>query len=95
MKLILMGIFYSFFIMNLIFCLYRKYFLVMLLMLEFMVLNIFFILNLMLMFLSMDFFFLMIFLVITVCEGVLGISILVNMLRMYGMDYFLIFSILL
>nr|UJG45458.1 NADH dehydrogenase subunit 4L [Ceraclea annulicornis] len=84
--------YFGFFISNLIFCIYRNYFLIMLMMLEFMVLNIFFMLNIFVWLMNLDFFILMIFLVVTVCEGVLGISIMVNMLRMGGIDYFRAFN---
>nr|YP_010586624.1 NADH dehydrogenase subunit 4L [Triaenodes qinglingensis]UZZ44438.1 NADH dehydrogenase subunit 4L [Triaenodes qinglingensis] len=94
MKYIYMSIYLGMFISNLIFCFYSKYLLVMLMMLEFMVLNIFFLFNFYLFFNSLTFFFLMIFLIITVCEGVMGVAIMVNMFRMYGMDYFCVFNFL-
>nr|YP_010586429.1 NADH dehydrogenase subunit 4L [Oecetis caucula]UZZ44217.1 NADH dehydrogenase subunit 4L [Oecetis caucula] len=92
MKFIFFVIYFSFLVMNLIFCLYKKYLLVMLMILEFMMLNIFFFLNLYLNLLSLDFFFIMVFLIVVVCESVLGVSIMINMLRMYGNDYFYIFN---
>nr|YP_010875353.1 NADH dehydrogenase subunit 4L [Nycteribia allotopa]WGW15007.1 NADH dehydrogenase subunit 4L [Nycteribia allotopa] len=72
----------------------KKHLLMMLLSLEYMVLSLFMI---MYMYISMMFnmyFLLMIFLVMTVCEGVLGLSILVSMVRMYGNDNFQVFNIL-
>nr|YP_009526511.1 NADH dehydrogenase subunit 4L [Triaenodes tardus]AXU98794.1 NADH dehydrogenase subunit 4L [Triaenodes tardus] len=94
MKYVYIMIFMGMFVSNLIFCLYRKYLLIMLMMLEFMVLNIFFFLNFYLYFYNINYFFLMIFLVVTVCEGVMGVAIMVNMFRMYGLDYFCIFNLL-
>nr|AYR05266.1 NADH dehydrogenase subunit 4L [Coleoptera sp. ACP-2013] len=70
----------------------RKHLLLMLLSLEFMVvslyLNIYSFLSLM----NYDYFFSMIFLSVSVCEGALGLSILVMMIRTYGNDYILSFS---
>nr|AYR05159.1 NADH dehydrogenase subunit 4L [Coleoptera sp. ACP-2013] len=70
----------------------RKHLLVMLLSLEFIVISIY--LNLMIYFtqMSYDYFFLMIFLTMSVCEGVLGLSVLVLMIRSWGNDYVLTFS---
>nr|APX39270.1 NADH dehydrogenase subunit 4L [Psylliodes affinis] len=74
------------------FTLNRKHFLLMLLSLEFIVislyLNMFMYLNMM----NYEFFFSMIFLTISVCEGVLGLSILILMVRMQGNDFILTFS---
>nr|APX40248.1 NADH dehydrogenase subunit 4L [Psylliodes circumdatus] len=74
------------FIMN------RKHLLLMLLSLEFIIISLY--LN-MFMYLSMmnyEFFFSMIFLTVSVCEGVLGLSILIMMVRVHGNDFILTFS---
>nr|WCL18767.1 NADH dehydrogenase subunit 4L [Raymondia sp. A GC-2023a] len=66
----------------------RKHLLSMLLSLEYMILSMFI---LMIMYFNMfqnEFFFMMMFLIFSVCEGVLGLSILVSIIRMYGNDYF-------
>nr|YP_010586013.1 NADH dehydrogenase subunit 4L [Anisocentropus kawamurai]UZZ43749.1 NADH dehydrogenase subunit 4L [Anisocentropus kawamurai] len=83
---------FSFFLADYIFCLNRKHLLIMLLMMEFMVLNLMVILFYYLSNLNYDFYFFMMFMVIMVCEGVLGIAIMVNMVRIYGNDYFQIFN---
>nr|AGD80122.1 NADH dehydrogenase subunit 4L [Scirpophaga incertulas]AGG84306.1 NADH dehydrogenase subunit 4L [Scirpophaga incertulas] len=83
-----------FFIGNFIFVSMYKHLLVILLSLEFMVLSIFFFLVIYLGGLSYDMYMLMIFLVFSVCEGALGISILVSMIRTHGNDYFQSFSLL-
>nr|APX40859.1 NADH dehydrogenase subunit 4L [Longitarsus curtus] len=74
------------------FILNRKHFLLMLLVLEFIViityLNLYIYLSLM----NYEFFFSMIFLTMSVCEGVLGLSILILMVRIHGNDYILTFS---
>nr|ALI86983.1 NADH dehydrogenase subunit 4L [Cryptolestes turcicus] len=65
----------------------RKHFLLMLLSLEFIVLSLY--IN-MFYYFSMnnfDFFFMMIFLTMSVCEGALGLSMLISMIRMHGNDY--------
>nr|YP_010947263.1 NADH dehydrogenase subunit 4L [Andraca trilochoides]WGO62275.1 NADH dehydrogenase subunit 4L [Andraca trilochoides] len=83
-----------FFIGNLIFVSKNKHLLIVLLSLEFMVLMIFFFLLLLLSFVEYDMYMLMVFLVFSVCEGSLGLSILVSMIRTHGNDYFQSFSFL-
>lgn len=65
----------------------RKHLLLILLRLEFIVLslyiNIFYYLRIN----NFDFFFIMIFLTIRVCEGALGLSILIRIIRIHGNDY--------
>uniref|UniRef100_UPI00315DB57E NADH dehydrogenase subunit 4L n=1 Tax=Sinobirma bouyeri TaxID=1236722 RepID=UPI00315DB57E len=90
----LMVIFIMFIIGNLIFVSKNKHLLIVLLSLEFIVLGIFFILLFMLSFIEFDMYMLMIFLVFSVCEGALGLSILVSMIRTHGNDYFQSFSLL-
>nr|AYM85173.1 NADH dehydrogenase subunit 4L [Galerucella sp. EMHAU-15070821] len=72
----------------------RKHLLMMLLSLEFIVvvlyLNLFFYLSLM----AYEYFFSMVFLTMTVCEGALGLSILILMVRVHGNDYITSFSFL-
>nr|YP_010895219.1 NADH dehydrogenase subunit 4L [Ornidia obesa]WJW73758.1 NADH dehydrogenase subunit 4L [Ornidia obesa] len=84
--LMMMGIFI--FISN------RKHLLSMLLSLEYIVLSLFYMLFLYLNMLNYESYFSMVFMTFSVCEGVLGLSILVSMIRMYGNDYFQSFSIL-
>nr|ALO70749.1 NADH deshydrogenase subunit 4L [Neobisnius villosulus] len=76
------------------FCLKRKHFLLMLLSLEFIVLSLYFLLMLYLMDFSFEFYFSMIFLTMSVCEGALGLSLLVSMIRTHGNDYFQTFNML-
>nr|YP_009186005.1 NADH dehydrogenase subunit 4L [Tetartopeus terminatus]ALO71201.1 NADH deshydrogenase subunit 4L [Tetartopeus terminatus] len=77
-----------------VFCLKRKHFLSMLLSLEFIVLSLYFNLFIYLSFFSFEFYFSMIFLTMSVCEGALGLSILVMMIRSHGNDYFKSFNLL-
>nr|QLY89785.1 NADH dehydrogenase subunit 4L [Empis tessellata] len=72
----------------------RKHLLSMLLSLEFIVLSLFFFLFIYLNFLNYENFFSMMFLTFSVCEGALGLSILVSMIRTHGNDYFQSFSVL-
>nr|WCH58162.1 NADH dehydrogenase subunit 4L [Scelimena sp. 1 JL-2023a] len=65
----------------------REHLLLLLLSLEYMVLGIFFYIFLYLNFYGYVGSFLIIFLVFTVCEGALGLSILVSMVRFCGNDY--------
>nr|ARH54581.1 NADH dehydrogenase subunit 4L [Platystomos albinus] len=69
------------------FSLNRKHFLVMLLSLEFLVISLYLLLSLNFCLLSNEYFFLMIFLTMSVCEGALGLSILVSLIRSFGNDY--------
>nr|ALO70599.1 NADH deshydrogenase subunit 4L [Gyrohypnus fracticornis] len=70
------------------FCLKRKHFLLMLLSLEFIILALFINLFIYLSMFSYEFYFSMIFISMSVCEGVLGLAILISMIRSHGNDYF-------
>nr|AXS65737.1 NADH dehydrogenase subunit 4L [Staphylinoidea sp. 8 KM-2017] len=72
----------------------RKHFLVMLLSLEFIVLSLYLNLYYYLMEFNNEYYFSMIFLTMSVCEGALGLSILVSMIRTHGNDYFKTFNLL-
>nr|YP_009001916.1 NADH dehydrogenase subunit 4L [Neochauliodes bowringi]AFB20498.1 NADH dehydrogenase subunit 4L [Neochauliodes bowringi] len=72
----------------------RKHLLLMLLSLEFIVICLFSWLMWFLLVFNYEFYFSMVFLTFTVCEGALGLSILVSMIRTHGNDYFNSFSIL-
>lgn len=78
----------------LVFSLKRKHLLLMLLRLEFVVLSVYYVLFIYLSYLGRDYFFSIIFLTFRVCEGVLGLSILVSLIRTHGNDYFQSFSLL-
>nr|QTZ20315.1 NADH dehydrogenase subunit 4L [Spodoptera dolichos] len=79
---------------NLIFVSKHKHLLIVLLSLEFIVLSIFFFMLVYLIFIEYDMYMLMLFLVFSVCEGALGLSILVSMIRTHGNDYFQSFNLL-
>nr|YP_010621028.1 NADH dehydrogenase subunit 4L [Hebardina formosana]WAX39411.1 NADH dehydrogenase subunit 4L [Hebardina formosana] len=66
----------------------HKHLLVTLLSLEFIVLLLFLMLYMYLNCFNYELFFSMVFLTFSVCEGALGLSILVSMIRSYGNDYF-------
>nr|YP_010715436.1 NADH dehydrogenase subunit 4L [Phalera assimilis]WDE24568.1 NADH dehydrogenase subunit 4L [Phalera assimilis] len=83
-----------YFIGNLIFVSKRKHLLIVLLSLEFLVLSIFFFMLIFLMLIEYNMYMLMVFLVFSVCEGALGLSILVSMIRTHGNDYFQSFNLL-
>lgn len=72
----------------------RKHLLSILLRLEYIVLILFFILFLYLNIINYEIFFSIIFLTFSVCEGALGLSILVSIIRTHGNDYFQSFSVL-
>nr|YP_010567127.1 NADH dehydrogenase subunit 4L [Porotermes quadricollis]UZC33356.1 NADH dehydrogenase subunit 4L [Porotermes quadricollis] len=71
-----------------VFCSARKHLLITLLSLEFIVLTLFLVIYFYLCSFNYELFFMVVFLVFSVCEGVLGLSILVSMIRSYGNDYF-------
>nr|QWZ46423.1 NADH dehydrogenase subunit 4L [Stenomorpha consobrina] len=77
-----------------VFSMKRKHLLLMLLSLEYIVLSIYMMLYIYLSFFNNEYFFSMIFLTFSVCEGVLGLSILVSLIRSHGNDYFQSFSLL-
>nr|YP_010449384.1 NADH dehydrogenase subunit 4L [Jamides bochus]UTT74588.1 NADH dehydrogenase subunit 4L [Jamides bochus] len=83
-----------FLIGNMIFVSKKKHLLIMLMSLEFIVLSMYFLLMLYLMNIMFNMYMLMIFLVLTVCEGALGLSILVSMIRTHGNDYFQSFNLI-
>nr|YP_009919074.1 NADH dehydrogenase subunit 4L [Simulium noelleri]QMP96667.1 NADH dehydrogenase subunit 4L [Simulium noelleri] len=72
----------------------RAHLLATLLSLEFIVLALFLFLFEVLNFLNYENFFSMMFLTFSVCEGALGLSVLVSMIRTHGNDYFQTFSVL-
>nr|AML26539.1 NADH dehydrogenase subunit 4L [Staphylinidae sp. BMNH 1274696] len=78
----------------LMFSLKRKHLLLMLLSLEFIVLSLYFNMLIYLSMMNFEFYFCMIFLSMSVCEGVLGLSLLVSLIRSHGNDYFQTFSVL-
>nr|UYO78904.1 NADH dehydrogenase subunit 4L [Pygoluciola sp. 2 XHF-2022a]WJW73290.1 NADH dehydrogenase subunit 4L [Pygoluciola sp.] len=85
---------FMYFIGLLVICLKCSHLLLMLLSLEFIVLSLFFGLTIFILMFMYESYFLMIFLSLSVCEGALGLSILVSMVRMYGNDYFNSFNVL-
>nr|AII02410.1 NADH dehydrogenase subunit 4L [Epiphyas postvittana] len=91
---IMMVIIFMYIIGNLIFVSKHKHLLIILLSLEFLVLSIFLFLLFILSYMNMNMYMLMVFLVFAVCEGALGLSILVSMIRSHGNDYFQSFNLL-
>nr|YP_009261606.1 NADH dehydrogenase subunit 4L [Evergestis junctalis]AKJ25906.1 NADH dehydrogenase subunit 4L [Evergestis junctalis] len=79
---------------NMIFVSKHKHLLIVLLSLEFIVLSIFLFMLMLFSFIIYDMYMLMVFLVFSVCEGALGLSILVSMIRTHGNDYFQSFNLL-
>nr|YP_009775567.1 NADH dehydrogenase subunit 4L [Pontia edusa]QJA15793.1 NADH dehydrogenase subunit 4L [Pontia edusa] len=83
-----------FFFGNMIFVSKHKHLLIVLLSLEFIVLSIYFLMTYYFLMMSYDMYMLMVFLVFSVCEGALGLSILVSMIRTFGNDYFQSYNLL-
>nr|YP_010264215.1 NADH dehydrogenase subunit 4L [Lucanus cervus]APO08640.1 NADH dehydrogenase subunit 4L [Lucanus sp. BMNH 1425267]QDW75839.1 NADH dehydrogenase subunit 4L [Lucanus cervus]QGQ62206.1 NADH dehydrogenase subunit 4l [Lucanus cervus]UIN24727.1 NADH dehydrogenase subunit 4L [Lucanus cervus] len=76
------------------FCMNRKHMLLMLLSLEFIVISLFFGLFMFLGFYSWEYYFVLIFLTISVCEGALGLALMVMLMRVHGNDYTQSFNLL-
>nr|AXS65256.1 NADH dehydrogenase subunit 4L [Bostrichoidea sp. 5 KM-2017] len=86
---------YMMFFMGLMsFSLNRKHLLLLLLSLEFLVIFAYFMLSNLLFDFSYEFFILMLFLIMSVCESALGLSVLVSLIRTHGSDFFNVFSFL-
>nr|YP_010044304.1 NADH dehydrogenase subunit 4L [Cerace xanthocosma]QPF22954.1 NADH dehydrogenase subunit 4L [Cerace xanthocosma] len=85
---------FMFVVGNLIFVSKHKHLLIILLSLEFLVLSVFLFMLFILSYMQMNMYMLMVFLVFSVCEGALGLSILVSMIRTHGNDYFQSFNLL-
>nr|YP_010852856.1 NADH dehydrogenase subunit 4L [Symbrenthia lilaea]WGL40275.1 NADH dehydrogenase subunit 4L [Symbrenthia lilaea]WGN99225.1 NADH dehydrogenase subunit 4L [Symbrenthia lilaea]WKR35343.1 NADH dehydrogenase subunit 4l [Symbrenthia lilaea] len=73
---------------NMIFVSKYKHLLIVLLSLEFIILSMFFFFMMFLMMMNYNIYMLIVFMVFSVCEGALGLSILVSMIRTHGNDYF-------
>nr|QEJ81473.1 NADH dehydrogenase subunit 4L [Diaphanes citrinus] len=83
-----------YFIGVIVFCLKCKHLLLMLLSLEFILLSLYLGLYFVLSKYSFEYNFMMVFLTMSVCEGAMGLGILVSMIRSFGNDYFRSFNIL-
>uniref|UniRef100_A0AB39A683 NADH-ubiquinone oxidoreductase chain 4L n=1 Tax=Lucanus dybowskii TaxID=3238474 RepID=A0AB39A683_9SCAR len=93
--LIIGSIFIFIYFMGLLsFCMNRKHMLLMLLSLEFIVISLFFGLYMFLELYNWEYYFVLIFLTVSVCEGVLGLALLVMLMRAYGNDYIQTFNLL-
>nr|YP_010172175.1 NADH dehydrogenase subunit 4L [Sinopoppia nigroflagella]QSF20073.1 NADH dehydrogenase subunit 4L [Sinopoppia nigroflagella] len=91
----LFDIFYIMFFMGFYsLCINRSHLLMILLSFEFILVLIFMSMVIYLNFFDMEMYFSLIFLVFSVCEGVLGLSVLINMIRMHGNDYIQVLNIL-
>nr|YP_011026019.1 NADH dehydrogenase subunit 4L [Ventidius pulai]WQM87291.1 NADH dehydrogenase subunit 4L [Ventidius pulai] len=77
---------YMFFCGIIILCSMRKHLLLTLLSLEYLVVILFFSLFLFLYNYTNEYYFIIFFLTMSVCEGVLGLSVLVSMIRCHGND---------
>nr|YP_010319219.1 NADH dehydrogenase subunit 4L [Parasesarma eumolpe]QJH91602.1 NADH dehydrogenase subunit 4L [Parasesarma eumolpe] len=73
---------------------YHKHLLNSLLSLEFMMLGIFWLLSLQMTNIGSEIYFSLFFLTLVVCEGALGLSLLILIVRSHGNDYFKSFNIL-
>nr|YP_009643437.1 NADH dehydrogenase subunit 4L [Melamphaus rubrocinctus]APO08867.1 NADH dehydrogenase subunit 4L [Melamphaus rubrocinctus] len=67
-------------------CMSRKHLLLTLFYLEYLILSLYFVLYFFLLWLGCEIYFVLIFLVFSVCEGALGLGVLVSMIRGHGND---------
>ena len=86
-----MGLF-IFFSGALVYSIKRDHLLLILLRLEFIVLSLYFFIYIYMHTINYDYFFSMLFLRFSVCEGALGLSVLVSIIRSVGNDYIIVFS---
>nr|UPL65243.1 NADH dehydrogenase subunit 4L [Ectatops sp.] len=77
-----------------IFCLSYSHLLLTLFSLEYLVLSLYLTFFLLLLWMGCDLYFILIFLVFSVCEGALGLGVLVNMIRSCGNDLLSSLSVL-
>nr|QHN55148.1 NADH dehydrogenase subunit 4L [Neodiprion sertifer] len=95
--IILMDLYYLIYFMFLVsflsLSLNRFHLLMILLSIEFIILMLYLMLVLFLNMYMLELYFIMIFLIFSVCEGVLGLSILIYMIRLHGNDYFQVLNI--
>nr|YP_010388300.1 NADH dehydrogenase subunit 4L [Nigidius miwai]UPO69318.1 NADH dehydrogenase subunit 4L [Nigidius miwai] len=93
--LIFISIFSFMYFMGLLsFCLKRQHLLLMLLSLEFVVISLYFCLFIYVGYFDNEYYFLLVFLTMSVCEGSLGLSLLVLMMRSFGNDFIQSFNLL-
>nr|AVJ52529.1 NADH dehydrogenase subunit 4L [Diolcus variegatus] len=76
------------------FCSTRNHLLLALLSLEFMVLALFYMMVVLMATFGYELYFSLMFLVFSVCEGALGLAVLVNLVRSQGNDYLISLSLL-
>uniref|UniRef100_A0AAU7YTK2 NADH-ubiquinone oxidoreductase chain 4L n=1 Tax=Rhopalus qinlinganus TaxID=3151527 RepID=A0AAU7YTK2_9HEMI len=94
MLLINISIMFMFFSGVIVFSSVRKHLLLALFSLEYLVLVLFLFLFIFLVYFGFEMYFILFFLVFTVCEGALGLGVLVNMVRSHGNDLLSSLSVL-
>nr|YP_010373794.1 NADH dehydrogenase subunit 4L [Bryanellocoris orientalis]UPI55321.1 NADH dehydrogenase subunit 4L [Bryanellocoris orientalis] len=77
-----------------VFCSFRKHLLIMLFSIEYLVICLFVLFYMILVLYSFDLSVILYYLVFSVCEGSLGLGVLVNMIRSHGNDLLMSLSIL-
>nr|ACY00207.1 NADH dehydrogenase subunit 4L [Bacillus rossius] len=85
---------FMFFCGLLVFSFSYDHFLITLLSLEYIVLSLFWLIFVYMMFSIFDLYFMMYMITFWVCEATLGLSLLVNLIRGFGNDYFMSFNLL-
>nr|YP_010373768.1 NADH dehydrogenase subunit 4L [Ninus insignis]UPI55269.1 NADH dehydrogenase subunit 4L [Ninus insignis] len=90
----MMIIFFMFFSGLMMFCSLRSHLLIVLFSLEFLTITLFFMFFVFLLKFGFELYYSLIFLVFSVCEGALGLGILVNIIRSHGNDLLMSMSTL-
>nr|AHA52556.1 NADH dehydrogenase subunit 4L [Pambolus sp. QL-2013] len=94
-KFIWMNMFFmNFLISSMMFSFYYKHILLTLISLEFMMINLMLLMYMMLNYMNMNLYFPTFFLTISICEGILGLSIMVYLIRNMGNDYMNILNLM-
>nr|QIK50399.1 NADH dehydrogenase subunit 4L [Chorosoma macilentum]UPL65620.1 NADH dehydrogenase subunit 4L [Chorosoma sp.] len=92
--MLIISVMFMFFSGVMVFASTRKHLLLTLFSLEYLVLVLFLTLFIFLMYFGYEMYFILVFLTFTVCEGALGLGILVNMVRSHGNDLLSSLSVL-
>nr|UPL65230.1 NADH dehydrogenase subunit 4L [Scantius aegyptius rossii] len=94
MMIIFMSLFFMFLMGVIVFCLSYKHLLLTLFSIEYLVLSLYSLFFIFLFYMGCEIYFVLFFLTFSVCEGALGLGVLVNMIRSHGNDFLSSLSVL-
>nr|YP_009643528.1 NADH dehydrogenase subunit 4L [Antilochus coquebertii]APO08971.1 NADH dehydrogenase subunit 4L [Antilochus coquebertii] len=90
----ILSLFFMFIMGSIFFCLSHKHLLLTLFGMEYLMLSLYSFFSLFLLFYGCEFYFILVFFIISICEGALGLGVLVSMIRNHGNDYLSSLSVL-